>query len=55
MGTNTASERTVFVLGKEEEGNRVVSVVESGEEYSMDITTAVTYTVGNASFPYIAD
>lgn len=44
--------RTVFVLGKEEDGNKTMVVVESGKEYSMDADTIVTYSDAEATFPY---
>lgn len=53
MATNTASARTVFVLGKEAVGNRQVLIVESGKEYSVDYATTVqVYTDATAKFPY---
>jgi len=52
MATKTATARTVFVLGREVDGNREAYVVESAEEYSVDIGTMVTYTDQTASFPY---
>lgn len=48
----TAVGRTVFVLGKELHGNRQVLVVNDGEEYGVDISTAVVYTNQTARFPY---
>lgn len=52
MATNTTVGRTVFVLGKEEHGNRVVSIVEATTEYSMDLAAVELYTDQTASFPY---
>ncbi len=49
---STAVGRTVFVLGKELQGNRSVVVVEDGAEYSMAIDTMVVYTNQTARFPY---
>lgn len=48
----TAVGRTVFVLGKELHGNRQALIVENGEEYSVDISTMITYTDQTARFPY---
>lgn len=49
---NTASGRTVFVLGKELQGNRQAIIVEDGEEYSIDPAAIETYTDATAAFPY---
>ena len=49
---STAVGRTVFVLGKELHKNRQVLVVEDGAEYSVDISTMITYTNQTARFPY---
>ena len=49
---STASGRTVFVLGKELDGNREAIIVEDGEEYSMDADAIVEYSDGTAQFPY---
>jgi hypothetical protein len=49
-----ATTRTIFVLGREQDGNREVDVVESGDTYDFDSNTISTYTAGNASFPYVA-
>lgn len=49
---SVASGRTVFVLGKEAHGNRSALIVESGEEYSVEYSTAVEYSDATASFPY---
>lgn len=48
----TASGRTVFVLGKEVQGNRQVLVVDDGEEYNVDFAAAQEYTEQEARFPY---
>jgi hypothetical protein len=48
----TSSARTVFVLGRESEGNRSVVIVESGKEYSIEYSTAKDYSNGLAKFPY---
>jgi len=55
MAVNTASGRTVFVLGREAHGNRSAFVVEDGEEYSVDFSTAVEYSDGTASFPFVSE
>jgi hypothetical protein len=52
MASETASGRTVFVLGTELAGNREALIVEDGEEYSLDAETIVTYTDDTAEFPY---
>lgn len=52
MAQNTASSRTVFVLGKELAGNRQAFIVESGAEYSVYATAIVAYTDQTAKFPY---
>lgn len=44
--------RTVFVLGREVDGNREAIVVDSGKEYTLDADTIVTYSDGDAEFPY---
>jgi hypothetical protein len=51
MATNIAGSRLVFVLGKEEHGNRTVAVVESGAEYSIE-GDATVYSSELARFPY---
>lgn len=49
----TAVGRTVFVLGKQLHGNRQVLIVEDGEEYSVDASTATAYTnAPTTRFPY---
>jgi hypothetical protein len=52
MATNTASGRTVFVLGLDVQGNRQAVVVESGDTYDIDPAAIVTYSSANAQFPY---
>lgn len=52
MATNTASGRTVFVLGKDVRGNRQAIVVESGQTYDLDPAAIVAYTSGLTQFPY---
>jgi predicted RNA-binding protein with TRAM domain len=47
-----AEGRTVFVLGREVDGNRQVVIVEDGEEYNFDIDTMTAYTAQTARFPY---
>lgn len=47
-----AEGRTVFVLGREVDGNRQVVVVEDGEEYNFDIDTITDYTDQTSRFPY---
>jgi hypothetical protein len=47
-----AQGRTVFVLGREVDGNREVVVVEDGAEYAVDPTTEVEYSDDTAQFPY---
>lgn len=49
---STASGRTVFVLGREVDGNREVVVVEDGEEYTLDASAIVDYSDDTAEFPY---
>lgn len=48
----TANARTVFVLGKEIQGNRQVLIVESGEEYTLDTAAVEVYSDDTAQFPY---
>jgi hypothetical protein len=48
----TASGRTVFVLGKELQGNRQVIIVESGDTYTLDPAAIETYSDDTAMFPY---
>jgi hypothetical protein len=50
--TGTATERTVFVLGRELEGNREAVIVESGSEYFLDPDVIVEYSDDTAQFPY---
>ena len=50
--SNTASGRTVFVLGRELDGNRQAVVVESGQEYDLDPLAIVAYATVTARFPY---
>jgi hypothetical protein len=52
MATNTATARTVFVLGTEVAGNREVLIVESGDTYDLDPATISTYEAATAEFPY---
>ena len=52
MATNTTVGRTVFVLGREVDGNRGSYIVEATTEYSVEIAAMVTYTDTTASFPY---
>lgn len=52
MATNTTTARTVFVLGKQIAGNRQALIVESGEEYSVSVSTIIAYTDQTARFPY---
>lgn len=49
---STTSERTVFVLGTEVDGNREAIVIESGVEYTLDPDTIVEYSHASAKFPY---
>lgn len=49
---STADGRTVFVLGREVDGNREVLVVEDTVEYTLDAATIVDYSDDNAAFPY---
>lgn len=49
---NTTSGRTVFVLGREVDGNREAIVVEDAKEYTLDVDTILTYSDDNAEFPY---
>jgi hypothetical protein len=53
--SSTTDSRTVFVLGKEVDGNREVHVLESGSSYDWDPDTISTYTAGEASFPYFEE
>jgi len=48
----TTSGRTVFVLGREVDGNREALVVDDGKEYTLDAETIVTYSDADAEFPY---
>jgi hypothetical protein len=47
-----SSGRTVFVLGRELDGNREVVVVEDGDTYDLDYDTIGTYTDQDSRFPY---
>jgi hypothetical protein len=48
----TTSGRTVFVLGKELDGNREAIIVDTAKEYTLDADTIVTYSDDTAQFPY---
>lgn len=51
MGTAVGT--TVFVLGKEEEGNREVLVFQDGQDYGdLPITAIKPYTDQTTKFPY---
>lgn len=50
---STAVGKTVFVLGRETDGNRTAYVVENAEEYSVDLAAKVVYTDDTAQFPYV--
>ena len=52
--SGTANGREVFVLGREQDGNREVIIVEDGVEYAMDADTIVTYSDNTAEFPAVA-
>ena len=51
----TAVGMTVFVLGKESQGNREVLTFEHGEDYGdLPITAILAYTDQRTKFPYSA-
>jgi hypothetical protein len=52
MATDVTTERTVFVLGREVDGNREALIVDSGKEYTLDPETIVEYSDESAEFPY---
>jgi hypothetical protein len=52
MAEYTTSGRTVFVLGKEINGNHEAIIAADSEEYTLDPATIVTYSSGLAEFPY---
>lgn len=49
---STTSGKTVFVLGRNQDGNREALIVDSGKEYTLDAATIVTYSDDTAQFPY---
>lgn len=49
---STTDGRTVFVLGRELDGNRQAIVVEDAQEYSLNAETIVEYSDQDARFPY---
>lgn len=51
---NNTVGRTVFVLGREVDGNRQALIVEAGEAYAVSIDTMVAYTDESVRFPYEA-
>lgn len=51
---STTSARTVFVLGREVDGNREVVIVDANKEYSMNANTISEYSDADAAFPYEA-
>ena len=55
MSVATTSGRTVFVLGREVDGNREAIIVDDAEEYTLDPETIVTYSSGDAVFTIKAD
>lgn len=48
----TATGREIYVLGKEEHGNREVVIVEDGQEHNFPADTEYTYASQNTRFPY---
>lgn len=49
---STASGREIYVLGKEEFGNREMVVVENGENHDLPASAKYTYASGLTKFPY---
>ena len=49
---NETNGRTVFVLGREVDGNREVLVVDDNQEYTLDAATIANYSDDDATFPY---
>ena len=52
MTTYETNGRTVFVLGREVDGNREAIIVDDGKEYTLDPETIVTYSDATATWPY---
>lgn len=50
--SSTASTREVYVLGKEEWGNREVRVVEAGETHDFPADAKYPYSSVRTKFPY---
>lgn len=51
MGTAVGT--TVFVLGREQEGNREVLTFENGQDYGdLPVSAITAYTVSTTKFPY---
>lgn len=48
----TAETREIYVLGKEEHGNREVKVVEAGEIHDLPAEAKFAYGSQNTKFPY---
>jgi hypothetical protein len=48
----TTDGRTVFVLGREVDGNRQAVIMEDAQEYNIDADTIVEYSDATAAFPY---
>lgn len=50
----TTEGRTVFVLGREVDGNREALIVDDNTEYTLDAAAIVDYSDDTAAFPYEA-
>ena len=50
--SSTASGREIYVLGKEEYGNREVVIVENGEVHDLPAAAKYTYASDLTKFPY---
>ena len=50
--SSTATGREIYVLGREEDNNREVAVVEDGEVHDFPATAEYTYDSDLTRFPY---
>lgn len=51
--STTADGREIYVIGKENDGNREVVVIEDGEVHDMPATAEYTYDSDLTKFPYV--
>lgn len=51
--SSTATDREIYVIGKEGENTREVAVVENGEVHDFPASAKYTYASGLTQFPYV--